>query len=300
MVERDLSSARNCLPTYRFACIRRSLANVIVSATWLLACGGVEQRECSCEQAHACPAVAGATFGAGTGGSASDGGGIAGTGGNAGTAGTVAVAGAAGTNATNTRCFDFTSGAEGWRKYHSQVWQLDDNTVLDSAGSDQLLVNTAVDWVDGPGYGWVSLGYVRLSIPFFAEQSKAQRFEYTYVPNLPITNLAGKSITAMVKLVSGLASDNPWHPAVARLFVKSGADYFYADGGECHLSESDWVLVSVDLNAPYLDENLDPILFDVSDIRELGVAVETPSTRWTVETPGVVLIDHVCISDSAD
>lgn len=212
----------------------------------------------------------------------------------AGTAGIGAEVGTGGSAATSyTKCFDFVESSEQWKKNYASVFTLEDKTVRDEEAATKLLNDTMADWMADAGYGGPN-GYVKLTIPFPTTQSEYQGLLYSYLPASPITDMSGKTVHAFVKLVSGMTVDDPNTPSGAKLVVKSGADYFYGDGGWVNLGKNEWTELLLDVDAPNLDENKDASLYDPNDIRELSVEFDTSGSATEVVSPGVVLIDHVC------
>jgi hypothetical protein len=201
--------------------------------------------------------------------------------------------GGAGTTSASTRCFDFATSTEGWKKNYAFVSSTTDKTTRDAMASDVLLANTVVEWLDAPGYGGAQ-GFVRLAIPFAMSQIEYQSLLFSYLPPTGL-DLAGRTIHAFVKIVSGMTADDPSKPSGAKLVVKSGADYFYADGGWVNLSKNEWVGLMLDVSSPAnMDYSKDASLFDPADIREISVEFDTSGSATTVVSPGVLYLDRVC------
>lgn len=200
---------------------------------------------------------------------------------------------AGGTTTTSyTYCFDFPESTEGWQKNYASAFTLADKTVRDEAAAAALLGNSTADWMSGPGYGGAN-GFVQFSIPFATEQVEYQGLLYSYLPATGLS-LSGKTIHAFVKLVSGMTADDPSKPLGAKLVIKSGPEYFYADGGWVNLSKNAWTELMLIVNKPTLDPNKDPLTYDPNDIREISVEFDTSGSATVVATPGILMLDRVC------
>lgn len=227
-----------------------------------------------------------------------------GTGGTSSTAsgGTTAQAGststaAGGTTATTTtpaftKCYEFAQSTEGWKKNYASAFTLADKTVRDEAAAAALLSESTAEWIAKPGYGGTE-GYVELTIPFATKQVEYQGLLYSYLPATGMS-LAGKTIHAFVKLVSGMTADDPSKPSGAKLVVKSGPDYFYGDGGWVNLSKNEWTELMLTVDTPNLDQGKDASLYDPNDIREISVEFDTSGSATDILTPGVLQLDHIC------
>jgi hypothetical protein len=236
-----------------------------------------------------------------------EGGGTSATaGGTSGTTTTTATGSTGGASATTTstaeggattttafdKCFDFAESTEDWKKNYASVFTLADKTKRDEAAATALLGDSTAEWVEGPGYGQKT-GFVQLTIPFATTQVEYQGLLYSYLPTTGL-ELAGKTIHAYVKLVSGMTADDASKPSGAKLVVKSGPDWFYGDGGWVNLSKGEWTHLMLTVNSPALDQARDPLLYDPNDIREISVEVDTSGSATTVATPGILMIDHIC------
>jgi hypothetical protein len=220
-----------------------------------------------------------------------------GSGGATATSSTPASGGYLSTTSSFAKCFDFNDSVENWRKNYASAFLLDDSTVRDAPAAQALLENTTADWTASVGtvngYGGIP-GFVQLTIPFATTQSTYQGLTYAYLPSPPL-QLRGKTIHAFVKLISGMTVSDPSHPSGAKLIVKSGPDWFYGDGGWVNLSKNEWTELMLDVSNPAkVDASKDAALFDPDDIREISVDFDTSGSATSVETPGVVWLDHVC------
>jgi|GEM_PF-6368208 len=96
--------------------------------------------------------------------------------------------------------------------------------------------------------------------------------EKVFFSGYPISalDLTGDTITARVRLDSGLSSDESC-PGGAYIFAKSGEGYVFARGEWRNLSASEgWVTLEFNTGAPEYDEGFLP-----SDVREIGVAISS-------------------------
>lgn len=99
--------------------------------------------------------------------------------------------------------------------------------------------------------------------------------EKVFVSGYPASplDLTGHTITARIKLDSGLSDDESC-PGGAYIFAKSGDGYDFARGTWTNLSVSDgWVTLTMDTGDPDYTEG-----FVASDVREIGVAVSSGGT----------------------
>lgn len=90
-------------------------------------------------------------------------------------------------------------------------------------------------------------GSALLTIPFVPNADSANSNEQIdFGINFAAMNLSGKTLTARVRLDSGLGAGG-----AAKLILKSGSNFFYADGGFQNLTAGgDWVTLSMSLDAP--------------------------------------------------
>jgi hypothetical protein len=110
-------------------------------------------------------------------------------------------------------------------------------------------------------------GSLELSVPF---DGTDQKLEVSI--GVAGFNMTGKTITAKVKLGSGLSS-SPDNPGGAKLYVKTGNQFVYADSGWTNL-DGDWASLSLDVSSPggFIAGTHTP-----SDVREIGVEIATGS-----------------------
>jgi hypothetical protein len=96
-------------------------------------------------------------------------------------------------------------------------------------------------------------------------------------------NLAGKVITAQARVEVGGAPT-----VVGKMYVKTGATYSYADGGESQpLMPGTWTTLTYSMPTYYANM----AVYDISDVRELGI--EILGRGATGVMPTVVHIDSI-------
>jgi len=128
------------------------------------------------------------------------------------------------------------------------------------------------------------LSSVKLTIPF---DQPAE--EMLFAQNMTSINLMGETVTAWIKLDSGLNTD-PVNNGRAFLILKSTAAYNYATGVAKPLDRTaGWVQLTVDATHP----SQTPVGWDPCDVREIDVSVQTGGTG--TYTTAVVHIDTIAV-----
>ena len=104
-------------------------------------------------------------------------------------------------------------------------------------------------------------------------------------------NLASRILRANVKVVSGLADpqDLLKNPGGVTLYVRTGPAHVFAVGRATKLTViGAWVSVYLDLDYPgFIDMTSAAATYDPSDVREIGIQLDTSATT-TTPTPAVV------------
>ena len=132
-------------------------------------------------------------------------------------------------------------------------------------------------------------GSVKLTIPFANANE-----EMLFAQNTSGLNMAGATITAQIKLDSGL-NTGPTNVGRAFLIVKSGTGYVYGAGPAVSLDPTaGWVGLTLNVDAPSLPLFPD---YDPCDIREIDVSVQTGSQG--TYTTAVVHIDTIAVTRPA-
>ena len=128
-----------------------------------------------------------------------------------------------------------------------------------------------------------------LDIPF-SDTSQQLLFAQNYPTPL---SLKGTTVTAQIKLDSGLIGDPVSSVARAFLVLKSTSSYVYATGIAINLDTSaGWTTITIDPDNPAGI----PFGYDVCDIREIDVEIDTgPLGTYT---RAIVHIDTIAITAS--
>jgi hypothetical protein len=125
---------------------------------------------------------------------------------------------------------------------------------------------------------------VKLTIPFDQPNE-----ELLFAQNMSGINLMGETVTAWIKLDSGLNTD-PVNNGRAFLILKSTAAYNYATGVAKPLDRTaGWVQLTVDATHP----SQTPTGWDPCDIREIDVSIQTGGLG--TYTTAVVHIDTIAV-----
>jgi len=131
-------------------------------------------------------------------------------------------------------------------------------------------------------------GALQLDVAFAALDQKVNAQLNFATP----TDFTGKTITAHVKLASGLTTDAA-NPGGAKLYIKTGDTYVYAANNWTNLevaSIGTWITLSLPVDAPpYVDA---AGLNNPAAVREIGIEIATSSTSADY-APAVVYIDSI-------
>jgi hypothetical protein len=218
----------------------------------------------------------------GGGGSSSGAAGIAiGSGGaSAGSAGSGGSGGAGGGASMITKTYSFDTDTEGWKVQYTGA--------TTGTPVDKSMVMVSHDATDGDPMP--PTGSLEISIPFSAAGQNVD-----VATNPTGVDLKGKVVNARIKIVSGFegAMDIMNAPPIARLYAKSGAAYIYANSAYNNLtSVGTWINITWNVSKPDFVAMSDAGTWDPSDVREIGVQLETSGTTTTA-APAVVRIDTV-------
>jgi hypothetical protein len=127
-------------------------------------------------------------------------------------------------------------------------------------------------------------GSVKLTIPFDAPAE-----ELLFAQNMNSLNMAGETVTAFIKLNSGL-NVGPANVGRAFLALKTTTAYNYAMGNAVPLdSSAGWVQLSIDVSTPPSP----PAGYDPCDVKEIDVVIQTGGTG--VYQTAVMHIDTISI-----
>jgi hypothetical protein len=106
-------------------------------------------------------------------------------------------------------------------------------------------------------------------------------------------DLSGKTLTAWVRIESGFGDEEELMtaPGNAKLYVKTGPTYVYASATVDNLTAIGvWLQLTFKVDEPgYM---ADTGTYDPTDVREIGVQIDTNSASTTA-APAVVLIDTI-------
>jgi hypothetical protein len=228
----------------------------------------------------------GTGVGSGAGGDSTGSGGIssgaAGT--SSGTAGASGgsggTGGAGGSGPMITKTYSFDTDVEGWKVQYTGA--------TTGMPVDKAMVKVSHDATDGDPMP--PAGSLEISVPFSAAGQNVD-----VATNPTGVDLKGKTINARIKIVSGFEGemDIMNSPPIARLYAKSGAAYIYANSAYNNLtSVGTWINITWDVSKTDYVATSDAGAWDPSDIREIGVQLETSGTTTTA-APAVVRIDTV-------
>jgi len=212
---------------------------------------------------------------AGSSGTSAGGMGATGATGGSSSGGTSGSAGSGGSGASPSfeKSWTFASGLEGWDKLY---------------GSPASLKTDAMVTAD-PADGSPDKGSVKIEIPFSAADQKLDVGINLSTP----ADLTGKTLSAMIKLDSGLSTGTS-NPGGAKLYVKSGAGFVFADGGWNNLSVGGFTKITRNpANPGFVDTANEAGAFNQADIREIGVEIATGSTATATWSAAVVHLDTV-------
>lgn len=215
--------------------------------------------------------------------------------GDDGTAGTTSQAGSTSNTAGTTTASAGTSSG-GSAATATPVYTFDTDTqgfkIQDSSGAtgvdpvpkaDIMLGFNADDGSPDPGA-------LQLDIPY----SAASQYVSTGVNiDPPGIDLTGKTIKAMVKIVSGYGSaeDIMTAPGNAKLYIKTGADYVYASASVANITTiGTWT--AIDFITKFPDYNANKETYDPTQVLEIGIQFDTNSASTTA-APAVVLVDSI-------
>lgn len=128
------------------------------------------------------------------------------------------------------------------------------------------------------------LGSVKLTIPFDGVNQTL-----LFAQNMTSLNMAGETVTAQVKLNSGL-NVGPVNVGTARLVLKTTGAYNYAPGNSIPLdSSADWQQISIDVSNPPMP----PVGYDPCDVREIDIEIATGGSG--TYTTAVMHIDTIAV-----
>lgn len=262
--------------------LRGSVSSGLLAVT-LLACAAAEDGGPAAENgagasgsSGASPSggspAAGGSAGGAQGGSAGSGGASGSNGGGAGSAPVGGSAGTAGSSAAGSGAAGGSAGGAagaGGGANTGSGWTFDDTIeawAISYADPSSLTDDATLSW--DASSGDPSNGSLELVIPFSGVNQKLD-----VSTALTGEDLSGQVLSAKVRLDSGLGSDAE-NPGGAKLYVKTGEGYVYADGGWVNLDTAGtWVTLTIDVSTPA--GYVAPGTYEPSDVREVGIEIAT-------------------------
>ena len=128
------------------------------------------------------------------------------------------------------------------------------------------------------------VGSVKLTIPFDGPNETL-----LFAQNMNSLNMAGETVTAYIKLNSGL-NTGPVNVGTASIALKTTGAYNYVQGPVVALDPSlGWQMLSIDVSTPPAP----PLGYDPCDVREIDILIQTGGSG--TYTTGVVHIDSIAI-----
>jgi hypothetical protein len=103
----------------------------------------------------------------------------------------------------------------------------------------------------------------------------------------PGIDLAGKTLQAQVRVEAGAPATT-----YAKMYIKTGATYYYADSGQKTLVADSWTPITfAGFGAPSYPSAPDPTLYTLGDVREIGI--ELGATDIPAAVTAAIHIDSV-------
>jgi hypothetical protein len=242
----------------------------------------------------------GGSSGSGAGGSAgspgnSGSGGTAGTGASAGSAGNSGAGG--GGNTAPTTVYDFSDSLEGFAiSYYclgpanaqncspvaAAPAEADAGADAGDAGAALPAPNDFYSVTHDPIVGDPALGSAKVELNFTAgEQMAVLALNYAVG-----VNLTGKTITARVLVEAGAPATTS-----AKLYIKTGANFYYADRGAITLIAGTWLTLTYDTGLAPVYPSPTTAEYALSDVREIGF--ELSATGIAAPALTVVHVDSI-------
>jgi hypothetical protein len=190
--------------------------------------------------------------------------------------------------------FDFPAAAdaEDWQFAYADPMTLIPRATADAGDvSPQEGVASAAHDSGGDPAG--NAGSLRLVLPFSGPSQKIS-FEASVATNDTGVDLRGHSISARISVLSGYSTD-PMNPPGLKLYVKTGATFFYADSGYQNIAPgSDWQAFTwSNVSNPQYPMPPYPAEFDPSDVRLVGIEFDTGSAG--AYSSATLLLDTVAV-----
>jgi hypothetical protein len=254
-----------------------------------------------CSEGNSDPLAAAGSNASGSAGTGGGQTGSSGTGGSSATAGTsaggAAGGGSGGTGPTTEPLilFDFPAAAdvEGWQFAFADPIELIPSVAAADAGEVEPQTGVATAEHDTTGDPTGNPGAIRLVLPFAGPSQKIS-FEGSVGTNEMGVDLSGHSISARISVLSGYSAD-PMNPPGLKLYVKTGAGFFYADSGYQNIAPgSDWQTFTWgNVSTPQYPTPPYPADFNPADVRQIGIEFDT-GAAGTYST-ATLLLDTVAV-----
>jgi hypothetical protein len=190
--------------------------------------------------------------------------------------------------------FDFAAAAdvEDWQFAYAEPMQLIPQPAGDAGDvtAQEGVASAAHDTMGDPNG---NAGSIRLVLPFSGPSQKIS-FETSVATDDVGVDLRGRSISARISVLSGYSTD-PMNPPGLKLYVKTGATFFYADSGYQNIAPgSDWQTFTWgDVSNPLYPMPPYPAEFDPTDVRQVGIEFDTGSAG--AYSSATVLLDTVAV-----
>jgi hypothetical protein len=190
--------------------------------------------------------------------------------------------------------FDFPAAADiaDWQFAYADPMALIPQVAAD-AGDVSPQEGVASAEHDSMGDPSGNAGSIRLVLPFSGPSQKIS-FETSVATNDMGVDLRGRSISARISVLSGYSTD-PMNPPGLKLYVKTGAAFFYADSGYQNIAPgSDWQTFTWgNVSNPQYPMPPYPAEFDPTDVRQVGIEFDTGSAG--AYSSATVLLDTVAV-----
>jgi hypothetical protein len=261
-------------------------------------CIAVTSLASACSEEQYNPAIgAGGSTAAAAGSAGQSGSAGSGTSDSGGSAGAAGSAGGGGAGAgTATKVYAFQSSLEGFfinyyctgPAVNTSCVQLQAQQPADvpDAGADagedagaapeQPVMTDFFTLEQDPAVGSPAPGSAKLTLRFTTGAQSAN-FAINFGSGTePGIDLAGKTLQAQVRVEAGAPATT-----YAKMYIKTGATYYYADSGQRTLVADSWSPITFNgFGAPSYPTTPDPALYTLGDVREIGIelgATDIPS-----------------------
>jgi len=165
-------------------------------------------------------------------------------------------------------------------------WHFDSNLQTWSIGYNPASLATQLVW--DAAVGNPAAGSASLYVPFSGPSNQQITFSLGISP----TDMTGKTFSAMLRLDSGMNS-NATYPGNANIYLKSTGAYIYGGSLATNLDSTSgsptWVTLTLNADSPNGTVNGG---YTPTDIREIGIQINTSSTGSGTYVPAIFHIDE--------